>query len=292
MPGITFTIVDVFAETKYAGNQLAVFRGPVPEALMQPIAQEMHYSETTFITAETPRGGGYDVRIFTPGSEVPFAGHPTLGTAHVLRTQVAAGKPGGQPADVALNLQVGQIPVHFDQIYWMKQNPPEFRATLPAERLAPVLGLKIEDLDDRFPVQEASTGLPFIIVPLRTLEALQRVKVNRDQYFALIATTWPQGILVFCPGARQPENQLSVRVFVEAFGIPEDPATGSGNGALAGYLVQHRYWGSDGIQARVEQGHQVGRPSLLHLKAAEQAGGISVHVGGNAITVASGELSE
>ncbi len=288
MPGISFTIVDVFAESKYAGNQLAVFRGPVPEALMQPIAQEMHYSETTFITSETSRNGGYDVRIFTPGSEVPFAGHPTVGTAHILRTLVAAGLPD----DVALNLQVGQIPVHFNGNYWMKQNPPEFRATLPAERLAPVLGLKVEDIDDRFPVQEASTGLPFIIVPLRALEVLQRVKVDRDKYFALIATTWPQGILVFCPGARRPENQLSVRVFVEAFGIPEDPATGSGNGALAGYLVQHRYWGTDAIEARVEQGHQIGRPSLLHLKAAASPQGIQVRVGGNCITVAQGTWGE
>src|SRR6185503_8432815 len=105
-----------------------------------------------------------------------------------------------------------------------------------------------------------------------------------------IAHTWPQGILAFCPGALSPANQLSVRVFVEAYGIPEDPATGSGNGCLAGYLVKHRYWGQDSIEARVEQGHQVGRPSLLHLKAHDDPAGIRVQVGGNAITVMSGEL--
>ena len=285
MPPLTFYIVDVFAESKYAGNQLAVFRGPVPEALMLPLAQEMHFSETTFITDETPRNGGYDVRIFTTVEEVPFAGHPTLGTAHILRTEVAA----GQPQALALNLKAGQIPVRFNGNYWMTQNPPEFREPLPAERLAPVLGLALGDLDDRFPVQEVSTGLPFILVPLRSLAALQAARVDRQKYFDLIAHTWAQGILVFCHEARQPENQLSVRVFVEAFGIPEDPATGSGNGALAGYLVQHRYWGSDSIEARVEQGHQVGRPSLLHLKASQAAGGIHVEVGGNCITVAQGE---
>jgi trans-2,3-dihydro-3-hydroxyanthranilate isomerase len=154
MPPITFYIVDVFAETPYAGNQLAVFRGPVPEALMQPLAQEMHYSETTFITAETPHGGGYDVRIFTPGAEVPFAGHPTLGTAHILRTEVAA----GQPDQLALNLKIGQIPVRFDGNYWMTQKPPEFGATLPAAALAEVLGLDPADIDPRFPVQEATTA--------------------------------------------------------------------------------------------------------------------------------------
>src|SRR5882757_555488 len=239
MPPITFYIVDVFAESKYAGNQLAVFRGPVPEALMQPLALEMHFSETTFITHETPRDGGYDVRIFTPGAEVPFAGHPTIGTAHILRTEVAA----GLPERVALNLKVGQIPVRFDGNYWMTQNPPEFRAQLPPAALAQVLGLTVADLDPRFPIEEASTGLPFIIVPLPSLAVLQRAQVNHDKYFELIAHTWPQGILVFCPGALNPANQLSVRVFVEAFGVPEDPATGSGNGCLAGYLVQHRYWG-------------------------------------------------
>ena len=286
MPPITFYIVDVFAEDKYAGNQLAVFRGPVPEALMQPLAQEMHFSETTFITSETPRAGGYDVRIFSPNEEMPFAGHPTVGTAHILRTEVAPGHLG----DMTLNLKVGPIPVRFNGNYWMTQKSPEFGAQLSAEALAAVLGLAPGDLDARFPVEEASTGLPFIIVPLPSLAVLQRARVNRDKYFELIANTWAKGILVFCPEARSAANQLSVRVFVEYLGIPEDPATGSGNGCLAGYLVKHRYWGQDSLEARVEQGHQVGRPSLLHIRAAT-SNGIRVEVGGNAITVARGELT-
>lgn len=290
MDPITFYIVDVFAEAKYAGNQLAVFRGPVPEALMQPLAQEMHFSETTFITSETPRDGGYDVRIFTPGEELPFAGHPTLGTAHILRTEVAPEKPDR----VALNLKVGQIPVRLDPAgaYWMQQKPPTFGAQLDPEALAAVLGLDPHEIDTRFPVEEVSTGLPFIIVPLRTLGVLQRARVNRDKYLTLIADTWAKAILVFCPEARSAENQLSVRVFVEAYGIPEDPATGSGNGCLAGYLVQHRYLGQAAVEARAEQGHQVGRPSLLHLRAAANDDGIRVEVGGQAITVAKGELRD
>jgi trans-2,3-dihydro-3-hydroxyanthranilate isomerase len=289
MTKITFSIVDVFAEAKYAGNQLAVFRGPVPEALMQPLAQEMHYSETTFITSETPRDGGYDVRIFTPAAEVPFAGHPTLGTAHILRTAVAP-----RPIErTALNLKVGQIPVRYDAAsgaYWMQQKEPTFGQKLDPARLAAVLGLALDDLDTGFPVEEVSTGLPFMIVPLRTLAGLQRARVDRPRYDALIATTEAKGLLVFCPEARDPANQLSVRVFVDFFGVPEDPATGSANGCLAGYLARHRYWGEPALTARVEQGHQVGRPSLLHLKAADTAEGLSVEVGGRAITVASGEL--
>jgi trans-2,3-dihydro-3-hydroxyanthranilate isomerase len=156
--------------------------------------------------------------------------------------------------------------------------------------LTGVLGLQPGEIDSRFPVEEVSTGLPFIVVPLPTLAVLQRAKVNRDKYFELITQTWGQGILVFCPEARSAANQLSVRVFVDCYGIPEDPATGSGNGCLAAYLVQHRYFGNATVEARVEQGHQVGRPSLLHLKAHEDSVGIHVEVGGQAITVAKGEL--
>ena len=119
-----FYIVDVFAQTKYAGNQLAVIRGKPDDALMQTIALEMHYSETTFITDDNPHDGGYDVRIFTPASELPFAGHPTLGTAFIVRQELI-----GQPvADIKLNMRVGQIPVRFDDdgVIWMRQNPPEF----------------------------------------------------------------------------------------------------------------------------------------------------------------------
>jgi trans-2,3-dihydro-3-hydroxyanthranilate isomerase len=286
MTSMSFYIVDVFAESKYAGNRLAVFRGPVPQGIMQALALEMNFAETTFITGETPRDGGYDVRIFTPNEEVPFAGHPTLGTAHILRTEVAA----GLPAEVALNLKVGQIPVRYDGLYWMTQKPPEFRARLEPAVLAGVLGLEPDEIDSRFPIEEVSTGLPFIVVPLPSLAVLQKVRVNSEKYFALIEGAWAKGLLVFCPEARNPANQLSVRVFVEYFGVPEDPATGSGNGCLAGYLVRHRYFGQARVEARAEQGHQVGRPSLLYLKAHEDDAGIHVEVGGQAITVAKGNL--
>src|SRR5438045_2588644 len=177
MTSMTFCIVDVFAETRYAGNRLAVFRGPVPQEIMQALALEMNFAETTFITNETPRDGGYDVRIFTPNEEVPFAGHPTLGTAHILRTEVAA----GLPADVALNLKVGQIPVRYESLYWMTQNPPEFRAKLDPAVMVGVLGLEPGEIDSRFPVEEVSTGLPFIVVPLPSLAVLQRAGLHSEK---------------------------------------------------------------------------------------------------------------
>jgi len=294
MSQLTFYIVDVFAEEKYAGNQLAVFRGGpalAPET-MQRLAKEMNYSETTFIVSETPRAGGFDVRIFTPSEEIPFAGHPTLGTAHILRSEIIR-----EPVEkIVLNLKVGPIPVTFDTEgsgegrYWMKQMEPTWGQQLTPETIASVLSLASSDLDPRFPVEEVSTGLPFIIVPLRTLESLKRAKIVREKYLDLIQTTWAKGILIFCPEARSPQNQMSVRVFVDYYGIPEDPATGSGNGCLAGYLVKHNYWGRPSVDLRVEQGYEIGRPSLLFLRAAEKAGQTHISIGGQALTVAKGEF--
>jgi len=178
-----FYIVDVFAESKYTGNQLAVFRNGsrYSDSEMQRIAKEMNYSETTFIISDEPRNGGYDVRIFTPAEEVPFAGHPTLGTAFVILREIAS-----RPLEkVVLNLTVGQIPVTFDykgdvpDILWMQQKPPEFGETLAREDMAAALGLDPEDLNASFPVQEVSTGAPTIIAPLTSLEAQKQVKVYR-----------------------------------------------------------------------------------------------------------------
>lgn len=291
MKRIPFTIVDVFAEKKYAGNQLAVFRdaGGLSGDEMQAIARETHFSETTFILGDRPRDGGWDVRIFTPGEEVPFAGHPTLGTAHVIRDEILKGKA----QSVTLHLKAGPIPVALEPggIGWMRQNEPEFGPTHPAAHLAAVLGLSDESFDRRFPVEEVSTGLPFFIVPLRGLDALKAARIDRDRYFSLVHATRAKGILVFCPQGRETGDDLSVRVFVDWFGVPEDPATGSGNGCLAAWLVRHRFFGNAAIDLRSGQGHEIARPSRLLLKAEEKEGRIAVSVGGRSITVARGEFS-
>ena len=290
MSGNPFYLLDVFAENKYSGNQLAVIRvrNPLSDNDMQRIAREINFSETTFILSETPRDGGYDVRIFTPGEEVPFAGHPTLGTAYVIRNEIARDTVDR----IVLNLKVGQIPVTFgkDAIAWMKQLEPVFGKTLDRATLAPVLGLKLDEIDARFPIEEVSTGLPHILVPLRSLESLKRARVDRDLYFDLIKNTWAKLIMIFCPEPHEKKNDLSVRMFADAFGIPEDPATGSGNGCLAGYLVKHRYFGKPEIDIRSEQGYEIGRPSLLYLRANEADGKLHIHVGGKSVTVAKGEL--
>jgi len=291
---LRFYIVDVFAESRLSGNQLAVFRdcAELSTASMQRIAQEMHYSETTFVTSEVPRNGGYDVRVFTPAYELPFAGHPTLGTAYVVQSQII-----GKPAEkVVLNMKVGQIPVTFSyrdgapDILWMRQKSPTFGRTFNRERIARILGLKASDIDPKFPVRLVSTGVPFVVVPLTGLRAIKGIKVDRTGLARLFEETDTTVILLFSPETYSKDNDLNVRVLGLPDVIPEDPATGSGNGCLAAYLVKERYLGGDSINLRVEQGYEINRRSLLLLRAQENPKGIDVNVGGKVQFVANGEF--
>jgi len=294
MKKLTFYIVDVFAEEKYAGNQLAVVLSAkgLSDTEMQQIAKEMNYSETTFILSEKERDCGYDVRIFTPEEEVPFAGHPTLGTAYIIQHEIVR-----EPIEkVVLNLKCGKIPVrliykdeHAD-LLWMKQMPPAFSRYFDAELIGEVLSLDKKEIDDRFPIQEVSTGLPFIIAPLKNMNALKKARIARDKYFDLVKDTQAKAVLIFCPETYRPENDLNVRVFADYYGVPEDPATGSANGCLAGYLAKYRYFGKDQINIRIEQGSEIGRPSLIMVRAEAKEGKIDVYVGGKVVMVAKGEF--
>ncbi|NEO27810.1 MAG: PhzF family phenazine biosynthesis protein, partial [Kamptonema sp. SIO4C4] len=218
--------------------------------------------------------------------------YPTLGTAYILLQEVLQ-----QPTEtLTLNLPVGQIPVtvqadeNGDPLLWMQQNRPTFPEQFAIQELAEILSLTPEQIDSRFPIQAVSTGIPFIIVPLKDLPAVQQCKLKREQYFNWIQDKTVQEILVFCPETYDPANQLNVRVFAEAIGIPEDPATGSANGCLAAYLVQHRYFGQSTINIRVEQGYEINRPSLLYLNAQATATEITIFVGGKVLLVARGEF--
>jgi trans-2,3-dihydro-3-hydroxyanthranilate isomerase len=290
---LEFFIVDVFAKTRYTGNQLAVVTGAssLKTEEMQRIAKEMNYSETTFVLSEEERDGGYDVRIFTPERELPFAGHPTLGTAYVIGREMAR----GLVSEVVLNLGVGQIPVSLartgeeEAILWMRQVPPTFLRILDSEPVCGALGIARESVDERFPVEEVTTGVPFIIVPLKNLESLKKAKIVPERYLRLVENT--EAKLVFCPETHEEGNDLSARVFAGYLGVPEDPATGSANGCLAGYLVKHRYVGKDNIDVRVEQGYEIGRPSLLLVRAEDRRDKIDVSVGGRVIMVAKGQLT-
>ncbi|WP_049969955.1 PhzF family phenazine biosynthesis protein [Haladaptatus cibarius] len=295
MPTNPLHVVDVFAQEKYAGNQLAVVHdaAALSDEEMQIITRETNFSEATFIES-ADGNGGYDVRIFDPAEEIPFAGHPTLGTAFVIREFVRDDRPD----ELTLNLGVGQIPVHVErdedgtELFWMRQIPPTFEKTFDHSLAARVLSLNEDDIDEAYPVQLVSTGLPTLVVTLRSLDAVKRAQTNHEPYYEeLIGPHGNLNVLLFAPETED-ENDLHARVFADCAGVPEDPATGSSNGCLAAYLVKHNYFDSDEIDVRVEQGYEMGRPSLLHLRASggEDENGIEVRVGGKVIPVAEGNL--
>ena len=289
----TFFIVDVFAQDKYTGNQLAVVCNAksLPKKDMQKIANEMHFSETVFILSDEQNNDGYDVRIFTPTTEVPFAGHPTLGAAYIIK-QTLADK---NTKEIILNLKVGQISVNFknnlngEQTLWMKQVPAQFGKTYQKSLMQTLLGIDEADIDGKYPIEEVSTGLPFIITPLKDLKAVKKARINQNMLPKIIKET-KAGILIFNPQTYDKKNQLNVRVFVDAYGIPEDPATGSGNGCLAAYLSKYEYFGIKNIDITVEQGFEINRPSILHLKTNNNSKNVEVYVGGQVLLVAKGKF--
>jgi trans-2,3-dihydro-3-hydroxyanthranilate isomerase len=283
-----FFITDVFTNRRYGGNQLATFMdcASLSDREMQNIAKEINFSETTFITSRQPRDGGYDVRIFTPKAEIDFAGHPTIGTAHIIRNKLRLTEAN----ELTLNLRVGKIPVSFSEtsVVWMRQMPPTFGKQIDTSTLARVLSIEPADIDSHFPIEEVSTGFPHLIVPLRNLDALKRAEVNKDKYFALVTNAWAKNILVFSREGYEAAHGLSVRVFADFYGIAEDAATGSGNGCLAAYLAQHQVLGSSNLDVQAGQGYEMGRPSTLALRASKSANGIEVFVGGSVVDVAEG----
>jgi trans-2,3-dihydro-3-hydroxyanthranilate isomerase len=283
-----FYIVDVFAENKYEGNQLAVFipEGEMEPTEMQKIAREMNFSETTFIMSELQDNGGYDVKIFSPDSELPFAGHPTLGTAYVIKNLLDR----SESSEIKLNLPVGQIPVVFeDQYAWMTQNQPEFGANVEIDRIAAILQINKEDINTELPIQVVSTGLPSAIVHLNSLDAISRCKINHRAYTDLLKDIGDVNLLVFATETASPENDLNVRLFMPIPGYLEDPATGSANGNLAGYLLEHNFFNSHEINYRVEQGAFIGRPSLLKINAKKTDNHYLIQVGGQVIVVSEGK---
>lgn len=287
-------IVDVFAEQRYSGNQLAVVTGGegLSVGAMQQIAAEMNYSETVFANAVPEQDGGYRVRIFTPAREIAFAGHPIVGTAWVIRRHVAFGDSDA----VRLNLSAGQIPVTFErtaegsEIAWFLAPQVRFGAVCRRESIAAALGISPHDIDTASPVQMVTAGISAIIVPLRSLKALKRSMLDLDAFVPLAAQGFPPLVYLFCRETHDPRNDLCARFFFEAYGVREDPATGNGAAFLGAYLLQHRLLGGSDLSLRIEQGHEVRRPSLIRLRARMNGGLREVGVGGRVVATMQGEL--
>ena len=276
-----FFITEVFSEKAYGGNQLAT----LPDAAglssdeMQRIARAFNFAETTFVTGGS-LAGGYDVRIFTPASELPFAGHPTLGTSYLVHNVVDPHRA----STVTLNLGVGPISVNFDDsdVLWMRQNQPEFGDVIAPDFVARELGLHPDQLDSDFPCQLVSTGLEFLMVPLRFYDGLKQAVPPRSGQL-------PAACFLFCPGGYDVSQRIQARMFAVELGVIEDPATGSANGCLAAYLAEHRFFGNSEVTATVGQGYEINRPSQLYLSARKHAGSFRIEVGGKVRMVAEGE---
>ena len=285
-------IVDVFAERRYAGNPLAVVVGTarLSDGDKQAIAAEMNFSETTFVDARTAGQDSYRVEIFTPAARIAFAGHAILGTASVIRQHVTAKCTG----PLRLQLDRDAVDVHFeavgqrDEVVWFAAPPMQLGRTCPREAIAAAVGLTAEDIDAGLPVQQVSAGTAALLVPLRSLDALRRCRLDLVRFAPLAARSFPPLVYLFCRETRQSGNDLSARFFFDAHGVREDAATGNGAAFLGDYLLEH---GSQPeLSLRIEQGEDVGRPSIVRLRTRNVEGRREVSVGGRVIPTVEGRL--
>jgi trans-2,3-dihydro-3-hydroxyanthranilate isomerase len=284
--------VDVFTGLALTGNSLAVFldgRGLGTDQ-MQALAREMNLSETTFILpgeGAAEKNRGVRVRIFTVHEELPFAGHPTLGTAFVLRGE------SGAP-EVRLDLNVGTVPVRFTEdaaqpvFGEMTQKDPEFGAIHDVEAVARLTGLSAADFDSSAPIQTVSTGVPFTIVPLRSLKTLQKLRLDLDGSVDYLASSGGKFFYFVCRETVDRKARLHARMI---FYNGDDPATGSAAGCCAAWMVAHGVATSD-EQVLIEQGLEVHRPSRIFVRAEKRDNHVvNVRVGGNCVEVLRGEVT-
>lgn len=281
---INYYLLDVFTTEKYSGNPLAVFL--CDESLsseeMQKIAFEIHFSESVFIIGRKQKNGGYNVRIFTPDTEVPFAGHPSLGAGYVIS------KVFEERREVKLNLEAGQLLVEVNDTYGsFTQRHIDFGKIFEPNMILSVLELDNKDIDEDYPIQFISSGLPALAIPLKSINALGKCKTNNDKFDELI---WKHGKVNLLPFTRT-HNGVQTRCFMDDPGHLEDPATGSANAALSGYLLRYNYFGcKDSIEYMVRQGVEMGRESRMYINASYN-GGFCVCIGGSIVKIADGEWS-
>lgn len=268
-----YTLVDVFTDKKFGGNQLAVFGDGtgIGDESMQAAAKELNLPETTFVVP-AERGGDHKLRIFTPARELPFAGHPTVGTAFVLA--------GSRDATLRLEEQVGTLEVTVrDGFTEMEQPLPTFEPVADRAAVAASISLDVADLEPGLPIEVGSSGNRFMFVAVKTLDAVKRASPR-----GLAEATY-----IFTTKTVEPASTVHGRMYAPWQGIAEDPATGSANGPLGAYLVRHGL--SDGKGIVSEQGYEMGRPSLLYVRVGGGRDRItSVHVGGRCALAGGGWL--
>src|SRR5438067_7806902 len=307
MPAHTYEFIqlDVFTQTALAGNPLAIFpdaRG-LNDAEMQALAREMNLSETTFILprdAATEAREGKKVRIFTVETELPFAGHPTLGTA--LYLYASEGRSNSKKSDeIILDLKAGKIPVRFTvnsenaganrvdgQVFGeMRQRDPEFGTAFSREEVARVIGIAVDEIPSEWPIQPISTGLTFTIVPFRNRQTLSDLKFSYAQASEFLKSSGANFFYFLCPERREGHLEARARMF---FYGGEDPATGSAAGCAASWMVQHGVAKND-QQVLIRQGIECRRPSEMYVRATREGNRVTdVRVGGYAMEILRGTI--
>ena len=289
MRRLHYHLVDVFTDRAFGGNPLAVCtngRGLSTET-MQAVAKEFNLSETTFVLPPDDPRHDWRVRIFTPGNELPMAGHPTVGTTFVLAREHLI-RRGEAETKIVLEEGVGPIPVRVE----FKDGEPSFaEMTQPLPKFGPeakdrravaeMLSLGVDDIDDNLPIEVVSCGVPFLYVPLRTLDAARRARPRADLMGRVAESAGvPPQVFVFTREVEHEGSAVHSRMFAPNFGIVEDPATGGASGPLGCYLVRHGL-AQAGAAIVSEQGIEMGRPSFIHITI-EQTGDefTAVRVGG------------
>jgi trans-2,3-dihydro-3-hydroxyanthranilate isomerase len=293
---------DVFTDKPFEGNQLAVFpdaRG-LSDRQMQTLAREMNFSESTFILPAEAPGTDVRMRIFTPGSELPMAGHPTIGSTFALAHEkvIAAGRDrfvfglGVGPTPVELRWRDGTL-----DFAWMDQRPPDFRApAVPRHDVIKAAGVDSSAVDGtQLPIEEISCGVPFLFVPCATRADVDRAEPDMSAMRAL-KSAFPSdhiGVFVFSTEPVEPQVTAYSRMFAPGLGVAEDPATGGASGPLGSYLVKHKLVAPDRAHDMVSlQGVAMGRPSRIYMTIASDANGAitRVQVGGKAVRIGKGEI--
>ena len=265
--GTPFYQVDVFTDHIFGGNPLAVFTEgqKLKEEDLQKIAREMNLSETSFVYPSTKNEADFDVRIFTPTREIPFAGHPTLGSAYVLRKYGATTKN-----PLRLNFKAGVISVSTEGDRSFMQHPPAqiLHELIPSKIIAEALGIPLSSLDGKLPIKVVTTGFPALFVPVNSLSIINKIAINIQTLNEVLDPLGIDMIYPFCRETLNSDNTVHSRAFAPGLGIFEDPATGSVAGAMGAY------WASLSnevdISMVIEQGYAMQRPSLIHVEVSNR----------------------
>ena len=296
---LKYHLLDVFTERPFGGNQLAVFPGAdgLDARDMQRIAGELALSETAFVLPSRRPDAAWRLRIFTPRIELPFAGHPTIGAARLL-ADLGMVRRAADTAQFALDEEAGLVPVRVRYDIGTEPFAELTAARIPVRGpdppavplLAGMLGIDAQDIDTSGAGPAAwSAGVPFLFVPLRSITALARARVDLDRWRALLSSWWAVHLYLFVPAT--PPGEIRARMFAPAMGIAEDPATGAAAAAIAGLLAEAAPAGNEALHWTIRQGAEMGRPSLLAVAAGRAGGRLTeVRVGGASVRVGEGVL--